>query len=109
MGQQRALLLAAAIVFTGAATDGGQAQAQPAAGQALLEQHCAMCHAIRKTGTSPHPAAPPLRQISRTYDLDKFTEILQRGIIAGHPDMPPFRFSRRDARAITSYLRSIEE
>jgi hypothetical protein len=27
----------------------------------------------------------------------------------GHPDMPTFRFTRADARALVSYLRSIEQ
>jgi hypothetical protein len=34
---------------------------------------------------------------------------LREGLISGHPDMPTFRFSREDARALTAYLRSIQE
>jgi hypothetical protein len=30
---------------------------------------------------------------------------LREGLASGHPDMPTFRFSREDARALTAYLR----
>lgn len=84
------------------------AVAQSRAGLAFVEQHCAMCHAVRKSGRSPHPAAPPFRTIGAIYNLDEFTELLEKGIVAGHPDMPSFKFSRGDASAVTSYLRSIQ-
>ena len=46
---------------------------------------------------------------SRRVDLDEFTNQLREGLVSGHPDMPTFRFSREDARALTAYLRSIQE
>ena len=78
-------------------------------GLALAERMCAPCHAIGKTGTSAHIGAPAFRQLDRRVDLDGFTRQLREGLISGHPDMPTFRFSREDARALTAYLRSIQE
>lgn len=98
-----------ALVIDALCLANGPAIAQSREGLALVEQHCAICHAVQKSGGSPHPSAPPLRTIGATYNLDEFTDLLQKGIIAGHPDMPSFKFSYSDARAITSYLRSVQD
>ena len=78
-------------------------------GHALLEDHCARCHAIEKTGNSPNPVAPAFRTLNRSFDLDLFQGQLQRGLMAGHPDMPEFKFSEADARAVAAYLRSVQD
>lgn len=78
-------------------------------GHGLLEQHCGACHAIEKTGRSPHREAPPFRVISRRYDIDTIVDKLRDGLVSYHRDMPDFRFSREDARAAGAYLRSIQE
>ncbi len=77
-------------------------------GRALALEFCAPCHAINRAGGSPHTDAPPLRNIGRTYDLDGFARVLSAGLLAGHPDMPQFRFSFDDARALRDYLRTIQ-
>ncbi len=77
-------------------------------GRALAERLCAQCHAIGKAGPSPHRAAPAFSNLSRRVDLDRFAYRLREGLTSGHPDMPTFRFTREDARALTAYLRSIE-
>ena len=69
---------------------------------------CAECHAIGKVGKSPHRAAPAFRDLDRRLDLDMLVERMQEGLMSGHRDMPMFRFSRDDARAAASYLRSIQ-
>jgi cytochrome c len=69
---------------------------------------CSRCHAIGKSGSSPHSPAPPFRALESRVDLDAFTVRLRTGLISGHPDMPMFRFTRDDARALTAYLRSIQ-
>ena len=67
-------------------------------------------HAIGKTGASPHAPAPPFRDLGNRVDLfDDFTHRLREGLTSGHPDMPTFRFTREDARALTAYLRSIPQ
>lgn len=86
-----------------------QAQSPSARGHALLNDYCARCHAIGKTGKSPHEAAPAFRTLGRSFDLDDFAGRLQRGLMPGHPDMPAFKFERDDARAVAAYLRDIQE
>jgi len=79
-------------------------------GMALAEEHCATCHAIGPSGESPNRSALPLRRISERFSLDDMQELLTSGkLFARHPQMPNLRFSWGDARALTIYLRSIQE
>ncbi len=77
-------------------------------GRALAERMCSQCHAIGRSGSSPHRPAPPFRTLENRVDLDRFTARLREGLISGHPDMPMFRFTREDAQALTAYLRTIQ-
>jgi cytochrome c len=77
-------------------------------GHTLVKEFCARCHAIGRTGKSPHVGAPPFRTIGRSYDLDRFAGRLEGGISSGHPAMPEFIFDRADALAVQAYLRSIQ-
>ena len=45
-------------------------------GMALVETHCAECHAIDKSGASPLPSAPPFRDLHERYPV----EHLERGL-----------------------------
>ena len=56
----------------------------------------------------PHEGAPAFRALDRRVDLDTFANRLRDGLFSGHPDMPTFRFTNEDARALTAYLRSVE-
>jgi mono/diheme cytochrome c family protein len=78
-------------------------------GEVLLRENCSRCHAIGKTGESPHPPAPPFRTLSRKYPVEDLAESLAEGIVSGHPDMPIFMFSPTDVEAIIQYLQSIQE
>jgi mono/diheme cytochrome c family protein len=91
------------------ATSPAAAQELAARGHRLLSEMCASCHAIEKSGASPHPAAPPLRIISRRLNINDLYEKLREGLSSGHRDMPTFRFTREDARAVRAYLRKIEK
>ena len=89
------------------------ATAQPAGlldprGEALAKEICAPCHAVGPIGESPHLAAPAFRRLEDRLDLDGLVERLRQGLLVSHPDMPMFRFSREDARALVAYLRSIQ-
>jgi cytochrome c len=95
-----------ALVLFGSAA---HAQDPIRVGRALLQEHCASCHAIGRTDTSRHADAPPLRRLGRSFDLDEFPRRLERGISSSHPDMPEFRFSHDDARAARDYLRTIQQ
>jgi cytochrome c len=78
-------------------------------GEALLAARCARCHAIGRTGASPHPDAPLFRALSRRYSIDGLAEALAEGLSVGHPDMPEFVFDSDEVGAILAYLRSIQE
>jgi mono/diheme cytochrome c family protein len=77
-------------------------------GRSLAERMCSECHAIGKSGQSPHGNAPPFHALDRRLNLDTFMERLREGLMVGHPDMPAFRFTREDARSFVLYLRSIQ-
>lgn len=77
-------------------------------GRAILKEFCARCHAIGKTGNSRQRSALPFRTLGRSFDLDQFPRLLERGISSTHPDMPEFKFSEDEARAVAAYLRSIQ-
>jgi len=66
-------------------------------GRAPAERMCPQCHAIGKSGQSPHVGAPALRALDRRVDLDSFMERLREGLTVGHPDMPTFHFTHEDA------------
>ena len=87
----------------------GFAQSPDERGRVLLNDNCARCHAIGKTGKSPHEAAPAFRTLGNSFDLDEMTRHLEAGLMPGHPDMPAFKFGKEDARAVTAYLRTIQE
>ncbi len=78
-------------------------------GQALVERLCARCHAVGTSSASPHAGAPPLRTLGRRLDVDALAARLREGLASSHPDMPVFRFSRDDARAVAAYVRAIQE
>jgi mono/diheme cytochrome c family protein len=98
-------LLAAAVLCPAPA---GAQSALEREGQRIAIRMCGDCHAAGRTGESPHVAAPKLREIDRTVDLDKFQDRLREGLLGPHADMPMFRFSRDDAPALVAYLRSIQ-
>jgi cytochrome c len=80
-----------------------------ARGESLLTRNCARCHAVGRTGVSPHPAAPPFRTLSRKYKIEGLAEALAEGLSTGHPDMPEFVFAPEDVGAIIDYLKSIQQ
>lgn len=77
-------------------------------GETLLRQHCALCHAVGRTDTSPYPGAPLFRDLSKRYPVDVLEEALAEGFTSGHPAMPEFTFSAERAAAIVAYLTSIQ-
>ena len=77
-------------------------------GQVLAKGLCGGCHAVDKTGDSPHVGAPRFRELDRQVDLDKFGRRLREGLLGSHRDMPMFRFTRDDADAMVAYLRTLQ-
>jgi mono/diheme cytochrome c family protein len=91
----------------------GPVWAAPAAepkdqGKALLTRMCGDCHAVGPTGDSSHRGAPPFRTIGTIYNIAELTERMAEQLISIHPDMPDFRFTEREAKAIRAYLYSIQ-
>lgn len=101
-------LVLAICVAVGAA---GGAQAQPdlvRRGHKILADLCSQCHAVDKTGRSPHAGAPAFREIDLRVDLDQFIEQLHKGLHSSYEKMPSVRFTRDEANAIVAYLRFIQ-
>jgi len=99
----------AALACVALPLSGGVAHAEQARAKAMLENLCGSCHAVGRTGKSPNPLAPPFRSFGeKLYDTD-MVQRLQDGLTTVHKEMPTFRFSREEAGAAVSYLRSIQK
>ncbi len=77
-------------------------------GEAIARRHCARCHAVTRSGSSPLREAPPFRDLHRRYPVEDLAEALTEGIRTGHPSMPEFRFDPDQAQELISYLQSLE-
>lgn len=77
-------------------------------GRRIAVKFCGSCHALGRTGASPHPAAPAFRLLDRRLDLDEVRTRLQSGLFSGHADMPQIRLTRQEAQAVQAYLQSIQ-
>jgi cytochrome c len=78
-------------------------------GESLLATNCSRCHAIGRTGASPHSSAPAFRTLSSKYPIEGLAEALAEGFSVGHPDMPEFVFEPDEIAGILAYLKSIQE
>ena len=78
-------------------------------GEELLTKTCASCHAVGRSGESPHKFAPVFRNLGQRYPIESLEEALGEGIMSGHPDMPEFKFDADDVGAIIAYLKSIQQ
>ena len=78
-------------------------------GEELLQTNCASCHAVGRTGDSPHKYAPAFRTLGQRYPIESLEEALGEGIVSGHPDMPEFKFDADDVGDIIAYLKSIQQ
>jgi len=85
-----------------------QAETLPQRGEVIANGLCSHCHAIGRTGNSPHAAAPRFRSLENQTDLSKLAQRIRGGLLTGHEDMPMFRFGRDDADAMVAYIRSIQ-
>ena len=55
---------------------GGRSEEHATRGEVLVRKNRSRCHAIGKTGESPHPEAPPFRILSSKYPLEDLSESL---------------------------------
>jgi mono/diheme cytochrome c family protein len=88
----------------------GRADEKQRHGKEMLQELCARCHSIGKTGASPNKLAPPFRGFSENelYDSD-FRQRLRNGLTSIHPFMPKFHFNRDDAEEVLNYMKSLQE
>jgi mono/diheme cytochrome c family protein len=81
----------------------------PMRGEQLLRENCGRCHAVGRTGESPHKLAPAFRNLGQRYRIESLEEALGEGIMSGHPDMPEFTFDADQVGDIIAYLKSIQQ
>ena len=101
--------LVAAAVAWAAAMLPASAEPDLKLGETLLTRHCGSCHAVGRTGESADKTAPALRTLGSRYPVESLEEALGEGFMAGHPDMPEFKFDADDVGAIIAYLKSIQQ
>lgn len=112
-----ALATAGILALGGCVADGanGQAVAPPdpspfgsvALGGNLVRQKCAGCHAVELTGDSPMKAAPPFREMGRTYPVRDLQEALAEGLVTAHPAMPQIELEASEVANVIAYLESV--
>jgi mono/diheme cytochrome c family protein len=115
-----ALAAAGMLALGGCAADGSQdgsaeiaspADGAPfgsvAAGGDLVRQRCAGCHAVERIGDSPMKAAPPFREMGRTYPVRDLQEALAEGLVTAHPAMPQIELEPGEVADVIAYLESV--
>ena len=76
-------------------------------GYAIAVEKCSHCHAISHNDLPPHDIVIPFRQLYTRYPIAMLIEARDRGVIAGHDEMPMFTVSQPDIRALLSYIDSL--
>lgn len=77
-------------------------------GEAMVENLCVSCHAIKSNDLSVHPDAPALRDLSKRMNLEELRTPMMEGMIVDHPDMPEWAFEPHHVDALLYYLSSIQ-
>lgn len=105
-----------AVALTGCATDDGGPPPGPVEtspfgsvglGGTLVRQKCAGCHAVELTGDSPMKAAPPFREMGRTYPVRDLQEALAEGLVTAHPAMPQIELEASEVASVIAYLEAV--
>lgn len=99
--------LAFLVLVTINAPGASAAQGGAVDGKAILEANCGRCHAIAASGPSPHPQAPPLREVYLKYPIDQLEEGFAEGMGSRHRGMPQVQFSDEQVAAILAYLGAV--
>lgn len=76
-------------------------------GYAIANEKCAHCHAIAHDDIPPHAIVIPFRQLFTRFPIPMLVEAQERGVIAGHDEMPMFSLTLSDARALLAYIDSL--
>jgi cytochrome c len=100
-------ILVVTVMFVLAIVSDRSEAADAGGGLSLVTEKCGPCHAVGLNGSSPHPQAPPFRDVAKRYAPMLLTEALAEGITTGHPDMPEFVFLPPQIDDIIIYLESL--
>lgn len=76
-------------------------------GHAIAVEKCSACHAISRNDELPHAIVIPFRQLHTRYPIPMLIEARDRGVIAGHDEMPMFTVSQPDVSALLTYIDSL--
>ena len=76
-------------------------------GEQLVGTLCSRCHAIGRTGDSPHASAPRFRDLHTRYPLLALRVPISRGIAAPHDEMPKLHLRPEDIDKIVAYVNSL--
>ncbi len=77
-------------------------------GRQTAEQHCAACHAVGKSGTSPRPGAPTFADLSRRYAAPGLIRELEASSAVGHYGMPVVTTSAAEREDLAAYVQSLK-
>lgn len=80
----------------------------PIEGRAVTQSLCGSCHSIEIIGSSPNPAAPPLRYVLANYRPDWLADDLRNSVSLSHLRMPTFYFGEHHADDVVAYLKTIQ-
>ena len=100
----RAYFVLSVLLLATLSAAAANAADRSAQGKAILQEHCARCHAIESAGASPLKSAPPMREIYGRYATRELQQELSEGLVSKHKEMPQISFSDEDVAAILAYL-----
>ena len=78
-----------------------------AEGKRLAAINCTPCHNIEVEGPSPLDAAPPFRDISKSYDRIELIDGFMEGLAVRHPLMPDWDMTEPQANELAAFIMSL--
>lgn len=76
-------------------------------GYEIAIKKCSHCHAVSDSDVPPHAIVIPFREFHTRFPIPMLIEARQRGVIAGHDEMPMFTLSMPDMTGLLSYIDSL--
>ena len=100
-------LLALLLLATSEAATADDSAIVAREGRAVLQKHCARCHAIEREGPSPFAQAPPFREIYRKFPREELKMRLTEGAVSHYKEMPQIDLTHEEVAAVMVYLAEI--
>jgi mono/diheme cytochrome c family protein len=76
-------------------------------GYEIAVSKCSHCHAVSDNDVPPHAIVIPFRELYTRFPIPMLLEARERGVIAGHDEMPMFTLSMPDMKGLLSYIDSL--